>query len=142
MDRMMTMLFYHGGWIPECCSSTLEVEGDRLFGRRGSDYCEILPTDVVAVEEFGFNNPFALVMTSSGGRYHVGALSRQYDDVVRVLERNLGSSFSRRLVHRMNVFFYRRQFRLTSLVMCLFGRRRTTTTGEDDGANFNKTTQS
>jgi hypothetical protein len=111
--------FYCGGWTPQCWSSTLKVEDERLFGRRGRQYCEILATDIVEVKEFGFNNPFVLVTTAEG-RFHVGALTKHYDDVVRVLERYIGSGFCRRFVHRWNVLVYRTQFKVISLVASAF----------------------
>ena len=110
--------FYCGGLTPECWSSTLKVDDNRLFGRRGPQYCEISPTDIVKVEEFGGNNAFLLV-TTADGRFHVGALSEQYDDVARVLEKSVGSGFRRRFVHRMNVLFYRKRFGFLSLIKFL-----------------------
>lgn len=115
------MGFYSGGWVPECWSATLKVEEDRLFSRRGQFYCEVLPTDIVEVSEFGFNNPFLLVRTADG-EFHVGALSKQYDDVVRVLQRYVGNDFCQSFVHRWNVMMYRKQFRLLALIRSLVAR--------------------
>jgi len=115
--------FCCGGWAPECLSATLEVKDERLFGTRGRESCEILPADIVDVIEFGFNNPFLLV-TTRRGRFHVGALTRQYDDVIRVLERYVGSGFCHRFVHRWNVFFYRRRFKVRSWLASFFRLRR------------------
>ena len=119
--KMKQTWFCYGGCIPQFWSSTLKVEEGRLFGRRGRRYFEILPTDIAEVKEFGFNNPFLLV-TTADGRFHVGALTGQYDEVVRVLERYVGSGFCRRFVHRWNVFFYRKQFRVISFFASLFHR--------------------
>ena len=111
--------FYWGGLTAECWSSTLRVEDDRLFGNCGGQCRELLPTDIVEVEEFAFNNPFVLV-TTGDARFHVGAMTDQYDDVVRVLKRFVGSDFCHRFVHRWNVFFYRNQFRILSFIKSLF----------------------
>ena len=113
---------YRGGLVPECWSSTLRIEGDRLFGMHGSQDCEILPSDIIEVREFGFNNPFVLVTTAEG-RYHVGAMTNQYDEVVQILERYAGSGFYRRFVHRWNVFFFRKQFRISSFVKRLLRKK-------------------
>jgi hypothetical protein len=107
--------FYCGGLLPECWSSTLKVEGERLFGKRGGQYFEILPADIVKVEEFGGSNPFVLA-TTADGRFHVGALTKRYDDVVRVLEQYAGSGFCDGFTHYCNVLLYRKQFRLLSLI--------------------------
>ncbi len=107
--------FYRGGLVPECWSSTLKVEGGRLYGTHDSQDCEILPGDIIAVKEFGFNNPFLLI-TTADGKFHVGAMTKQYDEVVHILERYVGSSFCQRFVHRWNVLFFRKQFGVSSFV--------------------------
>src|SRR5947209_2927758 len=84
--------FYFGSWIGEAWTSNLKVDGDRLSPRSGNEYVELLPNDIVEIKEFGFNNPFLLVVTTQGN-FHVGASARQYDDVVRILERYGGSGF-------------------------------------------------
>jgi hypothetical protein len=115
--------FYFGGLVPECWSSTLKVADSRLYGRRGGEYCEISPTDIVKVNEYGGGNAFILIETADG-RFHVGVMSESYDDVARVLGEYVGSSFRRRLVHRMNVLLYRKQFGVGSLIRSLRFRRR------------------
>lgn len=114
--------FYCGGLVPECWSSTLKVEGSRLFGTHGSQDCEILQSDIIDVKEFGFNNPFVLV-TTAGGRFHVGAMTKQYDEVVQILERYVGSGFCHRFAHRWNVFFFRKQFSVLSFVKRFLRRK-------------------
>lgn len=115
--------FYFGGWLPESITSTLKVENERIFGKRGRRYCEILPADIVNVEEFSFNNAFLLVTTREG-RFHVGVHNRRYDEVVRILEKYVGSEFCDTLVHRSNVLFARKQFSVWSIVKSFFTRRR------------------
>jgi hypothetical protein len=112
-----------GGWKPEVFSSTLSVEQGRLLGWRGRHSREISPEEILELNEYGGNHPFLLV-TTAGGKFHVGLMARQYDDVVRVLEQGIGSDFSRRLVHRWNVFWYRKQFSVGSILRTLFHRGR------------------
>ena len=81
----------------------------RLFGKHGRQDCEILPSQIVEVKEFGFNNPF-LMVTTADGRFHVGVMTNQYDEVVDILGQYVGNSFRHRFAHRWNVFFFRKQF--------------------------------
>jgi hypothetical protein len=114
-----------GGLVPECCSSTLKVEEERLFGKQGQQYCEIAPSDIIEVKEYGFNNPFIMV-TTRNGRFHVGALMRQYDDVARILQRYVGSEWCYCFAHLFNVLFYRKQFKLASAIKHILCSRRDT----------------
>jgi hypothetical protein len=114
MEKSKRNWIYWGGCKPQCLSSTLAVKDDRLLFRSGGDYVEVSPTEIIEVKEFGFNNPFLLITTATG-RFHVGAMTGQYDDVVRFLQRHIGSDFCHSLAHRWNVFFFRKQFRLRSL---------------------------
>jgi hypothetical protein len=93
---------YHGSWLGEGWTTTLRVEGDRLYGVRKGTKVQILPVDIVEVREFAFNNPFLLVTTKLG-RFHVGARSKHYDDVVRVLEAFVGREEIDTESHRWNV---------------------------------------
>jgi len=119
---MKNRWFYFGGFIPECWSSTLKIEDGRLFGMRGDELIEILPANITKVKEYGFNNPF-LRVTTTDGDFHVGAMTRTYDDVVRVLRRDVGDRFCSSLSHRFNDRFYRKQLSFTSLLRSLFRRR-------------------
>ena len=115
--------FYFGGLAPESWSSTLKVEDDRLFGVRNDQCYEVLPTNIVEVKEYNFNNPF-LRITTTDGDFHVGAMTMHYDDVVRILRRQIGDRFCDTFSHRWNAIFYRKQFSLMSLVKSLFSIER------------------
>ena len=104
-----------GGLIPESHTSTLRVAGDHLFGIKKGQSQEILGTNIVSVREYFTKNPF-LEVTTTDGDFHVGLKSEHYDDVVRVLQTLVGDDFCRKLTHRLNVLFYRKQFTLKSLV--------------------------
>lgn len=89
----------------------------------GSQDFEILSSDIIEVREFSFNNPFVLV-TTAGGRFHVGAMTEHYDEVVPILEQYVESSFRHRFVHRWNIFVFRKQFRVSSCVKRLLCRKK------------------
>lgn len=96
--------------------SSLKVDGDRLLGRRGfRTWTEILPSEIVIVEEFGINPPFLNVQTTKGS-FRVYIFSRHYNDVLSFLRLHVDCRFCETFVHKWNVLIWKRHFHFLPLI--------------------------
>ena len=89
---------------------------DRLFGKkRGGAYEPIRPETITFVREYGFNNPYLLVI-SDGRKYTVRPWVKDFDAIVDFLEEHTEFEVKGSLAHSLNTLFFK-----PWITRCLFG---------------------
>ena len=79
----------------------------QLCGKRSfSSYEPIAPESISAVREYGFNNPFLLVV-SDGKKYQVRPSSKDYDEIFEWLESHTPFKLKGKFVHKLNYVLFR-----------------------------------
>jgi len=82
------------------------VRDGRLWGRYMGELEEIPKDTIISVREYGFNNAFLEVRTSSKRYYKVTPWSSQYAPVVGFIEKNVDGRIRETIPHVMNRYFY------------------------------------
>ena len=88
-------------------SRQLRVIDGKLWGVRWFRRCPIEVEEIEDVRVYGWNNPF-LEIRAGGRVYRVGAIYREYEEVVRFLEDSGRFDVSDSPVNRYNLFLFRR----------------------------------
>ena len=86
----------------------LRMVGGKLCGSHhwwGGGYSPIGPGEIEAVREYGWNNPFLLVV-ASGRQYVVHPVRKDFYEIIDFIEKHTDFAVTHRPVHKMNALWF------------------------------------